>query len=277
MHLAAEFLAAQIALQRAQIIAHARAHEGVQHRRGRALVFAELAQDFVAQRHEEIGLRAAQDLAHQPLMGGVRVRMQETDGDRLHAMGGELAGHALHLSGVDGRQNVARRVHALAHFEGELAIHEGLGPMEPEIERIDAIAAADGVDVAEAARGDQRRLRALALQHRIDGDGGPMQHVAEFRQVAMGQRQRVGDAACGIGRRGGGFGSDDLSVDAAHEISERAADVYAYDIHSFTDALRACVRRLPGVRLCSAMRTSSLKAMAMAARQPISAKSGAGL
>ena len=63
---------------------------------------------------------------------------------------------------VDRHEHLARRIHALGDLEGEFARHQRPRPMEEQIERLDPVAAPDGVDVAEARGGDQRGPGALA-------------------------------------------------------------------------------------------------------------------
>ena len=276
MHLPAEVLAAQIGFQRVQIIAHARAHESVERGGRGALVFAELAQDLVAEGDEERGVHAAQDVADDLLVLGVGVGVQEAHRHRFHARLFEFKREALDFGGVDGGHHIAAGGHALVHLEGVATLDQRLGAMEPEVEGLDAIAAPDGVDIAEALGGDERGERALALQHRVDGDGGAMQHFAQAGQMAGRERQGGGDAEGRIGWCRRGLGCDDASIHAADEIREGPADIYAYDVHSFTEFLSVGGRRLPGVSLFWARRTSSLKSTAMIARHPVSAKRGAG-
>ena len=276
MHLAAEVLAAQIGFQRVEIIAHARADEGVERGGRGALVFAELAQDLVAERDEERGVHAAQDVADDLLMRGVGVGVQEAHRHRFHASLFQFQREALDFGGVDGGHDIAAGGHALVHLEGVATLDQRLGAMEPEVEGLDAIAAPDGVDIAKALGGHERGESALALQHRVDGDRGAMQHFAQGRQMAGRERQGGGDAEGGISWRRRGLGCDDASIHAADEIREGPADIYAYDVHSFTEFLSVGGRRLPGVSLFWARRTSSLKSTAMIARHPVSAKRGAG-
>src|SRR6185295_8930534 len=153
------------------------------------------------------------------------------------------------------------------HFEGQIAFHQRLRPMKEEIKGLDAIAAANGIDVTEALGGDQRGARAAPFQHRVNGDCGAMQHFAQAIHLAMGELERVGDALGRIGWYGRGFRRDDTAVDAADEIREGSSDVDADDVHD--DSFQSEKRR-------SIVRTSSFNTFAISASVPISANRGDG-
>ena len=185
----------------------------------------------------------------------------------------------LHRCRIERRQHIAGRIEAFVDLEGQVARHQRLRAMEEEIEGFNAIAAPDGIDIAEAFGGDERGACALAFQHGVDGDCRAMQNLRKAWQVAGGKAQAFGDAQRRVCRGSGGFRRDDAPVDAAHQIGKCSADIDSNDVHcsALFDSLRGEARRLPGVRRRSARRTSSLKVMAMAASEPIRAKSGAGL
>ena len=69
--------------------------------------------------------------------------------------------------------------------------------MEEQVERLDAVAATDRVDVAKARGGQQRRLRALALEHRVDGDGRAVQDFGELARLAIRERRLSATPAVG--------------------------------------------------------------------------------
>ena len=118
-------------------------------------------------------------------------------------------------------------------LEGQFARNERLRAVEEQIERLDPVAAADGVGVAKAARGDQRGARALALQHRVDGDGRAVQQFRQRGHLAMGEGEAVRHAARRVGGHGRGLRGDDTAVDAADQVGEGPADVDADNVHAY--------------------------------------------
>ena len=113
--------------------------------------------------------------------------MQQAHSDRINLVPLDLVCQCRDFGRIERREDLAARVHALRDFIGVSTLDEGLRSMEPEIERFHPIAAANRVDVAEALRRDQRCARALALEHRVDGDGRAVQNLAECRHIAGGE------------------------------------------------------------------------------------------
>ncbi len=243
--LARELRLAGEALEAREIAADARPHEGVERGRRGPLVFAKLAQDFVAGGDEDVRADAAQHLAGHDLVGRVGIGVQEADRHRLDAQRGEPVPERLDGGVVDRHQHVARRVHPLAHLEGEIARHQRPRPVEVEIERVGPVAAPERVDVAKAFRGDERRGGPAALQHGVDGDGRAVQQFADRRHVASGVAQRRRGPDGRVGRNRQRLGGDDDAVGKADEIGEGAADVDADHAHD----MRALIRTAPG-RTC---------------------------
>jgi hypothetical protein len=267
LDLAAEARAAQIGFQPPQIALHPRSDIGVQHGCRGALIFAVFAQDFVRKRDEQVRHHLTQNRADALFMqrdwhrnGADRPRPLRRRARATPQPAFRLRTYRAGISTAPFASDPLRR------FERQLALDQRLGTMEKQIERFDTIASPDRIDVAEALGGDQRRACALALQNRVDGDRRAVQHFGKCRHVAIGKRERVGDAARRIGGNGGGFGGDDTTVDTADEVGERAADIHSDNVHTYFQRVK---RR-------SATRTSSFKPIAMMASVAISAKSGAG-
>ena len=169
--LAAELFVAQVAFEPAEIGLHARADEGVERGGRGALVFAVFADDLVGQRHEQLGIGRPENFADAALVHWIGVAVQEAHRDSFDVVRGDRFYQRLHLRLIERFQHHALGVHAFGDLEGQLARDQRLRAVKEQIERLDPVAAADGVGVAEAARRDQRGTRALALQHGVDGDG----------------------------------------------------------------------------------------------------------
>ena len=106
--------------------------------------------------------------------------------------------------------------------------------MKEKVERLDAIAAPDRIDIPEPLGGDERRARALALEHRIDRDGRTVKHFGQACAIDFRQIDCIGDPLRRIGRNGGGLGRDDPAVDAADEIGEGSPDIDAHKVHKLS-------------------------------------------
>ena len=135
-------------------------------------------------------------------MRRIAVGVQQTHCHGLDAETGDFSRERRDLRLIERRKHLAGGSHALGKFECQFARNQRARPMKEQIERIGAIATADGVNVAHAGRGNERGLGALVLQHRIDGDGRAMDQFVHGGKIAVGKLQRVGNALGRIGRDG---------------------------------------------------------------------------
>jgi hypothetical protein len=220
------------AFETSEVAGNARTDKGVEHRRGGALVFAEFAQNLVAQGHEQRGEMAPQHGAGRGLVRGVGIRMKKADRNRLDPERDELPSQ--------NNEHLARGIHSLGDLEGQFPRHQRPRAMEEQIERIGPVAASDGVDVAKTCGGNQRGLGAALLEHGIDGDGGAVEKLVDRGDIAAGQAQRMGGAFGRIGGHGRALRRDDGAMLIADEVGKRAANV------DTDDAQDALVRIAPG-------------------------------
>ena len=215
----------------------------VEHGRARALIFTELGVDLAGDRHvrEVRGERLAQRL----LVRRVRVRVQETDRDALHALAPEALDDLRQLAELQRRQHRAVGPDALAHLGAEPTRHEGLrlgGQIDPV--EVRTVHAADLDHVAEASRRDEPDRSDPALDDRVGDERGPVGerraaacHTAECREAVEHAAGRIGRCRRHLqgGRVPGGV--------AGHEIGEGAADVDA-DAYGRVPARRLFRRRM---------------------------------
>src|SRR5690606_23129252 len=123
--------------------------------------------------------RLAQDFAHTALMRWVRIGVEEADRDGFHPFRVELREDVLHGLLIERLEHFAGSEDAFRHFERQVARDQWFGALEEEIEGFDAVRASDGVDIAKAPGGQERRARALVFQHGVDGDGRAVKDLVE--------------------------------------------------------------------------------------------------
>ena len=86
----------QLALQPAHVAVHQRLHESVGAGGDQPLIFPQLGDHVGGQRDRDVRQHRANDFAGFAFVRGIAVGMQEADGDRFDAFGGELAGGVAH-------------------------------------------------------------------------------------------------------------------------------------------------------------------------------------
>jgi hypothetical protein len=225
--LARERAGAQSLVEILDIPAHARADVGVRHGRGRAFVFAIFARDVVRGRDEQLRIGGEQDLAHPVLVIDVRVRVQKDDRNRLDTGGDEVDGQRRRTGLIERLPDRTVVQHALGHLEHAVAGDQRHVFAEEQIERIGPVDAPDFVDVAEPFGRDQRGLRALAFEDRIDGDGRTVDDELRRRRRRPRALDRGEDAVGEIFRRTQRFAERHGARRDVHDghIGERPADV----------------------------------------------------
>jgi len=120
------------------------------------------------------------------------------------------------------------------------ARHERRGPAVQHVVHPQEVAAADLQDVAEAPRGHEAGRGALALEQRVDPDGGAVDDEATVGEPHAGLIHAAQDSGEELAGRAERLGVDDGARRLVQrgEIREGAADVNA-DSHKCTLAARA--------------------------------------
>ena len=85
--------------------------------------------------------------------------------------------------------------HAFVDLEDAVARHERHVFAEEQVERIGPVDAADLIRVAKAAGGDQRRMRAFALEDRVDRNRRTVNDEVGVGGLRAGRGDRIEDAA----------------------------------------------------------------------------------
>ena len=200
--------------------------EGVDHRRGGALVLAVFGQHLVRDVDQGAAV-LGQGVAQHALVLGAQEGEETADSDGLRARGpyagGDLAGR-LRRKRLDDR---AVGGDAFRRPEAALRGHERRRAADPHVVERWTGLPPDLQNVLEAGGGDQRRLRALAFEHRVrryrgavDDDGRV--HAADLAQSAEHAFRGV------VGRRGRLVNAHPSGVDDV-EVGEGAADIDAGD------------------------------------------------
>ena len=163
---AVEALAQKLQAQAREIAVEHGLHRGIDRRRHAALVLAILRQDGVARRDVAVGPQRMDDLGGALLVRGIDVAVQEMDDHGLAAHGEQLLRRLGHRRLVERRQDLAVGVHALGHFQPDLAVDQRLEGAAQAI-GLRPRAAAELQHVAEALGGYQPDLGDLALEQRV--------------------------------------------------------------------------------------------------------------
>ena len=154
-----------------------RVHAG----RERPLVLAELGQHVRGERHREARVEPLDDLADPLLVGGVDVRVDQADRQRLDTRLDEVADDRLDLRLVDLDDRLAARPHPL---DGLARVRErgrriGLLHDDPAGQRPGGLRAREVEDLGEALRRDQPDAGALRLEDGVRRHRRPVEDVAE--------------------------------------------------------------------------------------------------
>ena len=173
----AEALRPERALQVAEITGHSWLDVAVGDRCAGPLIFAELRRHVGGQRDQHVRRACRDTVAHRPLMRRVGVGMQQRYGDRLVAAFDDSIDDGGQRGIVQRRQHRTIEGHPLIELENVAPADQRRGLVHVEIVGLVALLTADQYDVAEAARGDQCRLRAFALDDRVGRNGRPVQHA----------------------------------------------------------------------------------------------------
>ena len=128
--------------------------------------------------------------------------MEEAHGDRLDPLAAKALDDGRDFGEFDRGENLALVADPLGDLAAQISRHERTRLGEGEIEQIGPIAACDLEDVTEALGRDQRGLRALTGQERVDDDGGPVSKKGEGLGRDPRLAEGIEDAFFEVRRRG---------------------------------------------------------------------------
>ena len=116
-------------------------------------------------------------------MCGVHIRVEEDNGNGLHAEFNELLGDSARSVLIECFNNVAFVIEALGQFQDVLAFHQALWlAVLPVIHR-NAIGATEQVHVTETFRGDDAGLSSATRQERVQAERGAVDEVRDRFQT----------------------------------------------------------------------------------------------
>jgi hypothetical protein len=227
----AETGARELPLEAGEVARHQRLDVGVGAGRGEALVFAHFRRDIAGQRHRDVRQAAGDRFPDAALVIRIGERVQEADGNRLRAGGGERVDGAGHACFIERHQHAAPRVDALADRETQPPRHQWRRQIDIDVVLLEAVLVADFDHVAEAFGRQQRRFRALALDHGVGRQRRAMDDEAHLLRcnAGVGGDRMHGDQHAVFGRTRGGecLRRKAPFADFERDIGERAADVEA--------------------------------------------------
>ena len=160
-------------------------------------------------------------------MRRVGVGVHEEDRHGFDAERLDLAGERRQRGGVERRDDLALAADALGHLEPKRARDQRLVAAIVQVERIGPVAARDFEHVAKSGRGDEGRLGALALDQRIDDEGGAVVDETRLVRRQLHLVEAVEDPfdEISVGRRALGVSDAAAIVVVRDEISEGTADI----------------------------------------------------
>ncbi len=164
-----ELDAAEFFLKAVQVPAHARPNVGVHDGDQRALVFAELRQDFRRQRHGHVW-RDFLDNGFDPLfMLRVRVGVHQRDRYRFRAQFDQVADGLARRCLVERRDDLAARIHAFPDAAGQLEIGQRIRLLhdDPAGKRSRRLRARQMQNLLEVLGDQETDFGALCFQHDV--------------------------------------------------------------------------------------------------------------
>src|SRR5207245_802575 len=156
---------------------------------------------------------------------GIAVQKADRHGGYAHRL--DFIGYCAHRTFINSLDDVALVADTLSDIEAKMSRHEGRLLLEAQVVHVGSVGASYLEDVAESTRGDQRRLRALALGQRVDHDGRAVDEECHRSRVETRLANRVRNPTMELGRCGGRLGQRNLSAFLVqrHQVGEGASDV----------------------------------------------------
>ena len=192
-------------LQGREVARHERLHVAVDRGRGGALIFANDRPHVAGAEHRQV----RRPLADQPLrlafVRRIAIGMQQRQHDALGAQRDGLVERAAQAGGIERPVDGAVGQYAFAHRQHAVARDQRLRPSRHQVIRIGHLEPRQFQHVDEILRREQAEANALALDHRVDADGGAVREIADVlrldAEAAAELRQPGNDLAAGLLRR----------------------------------------------------------------------------
>ena len=146
-----------------QIALDARADVGIRRGGRSALVLAILLTEFMRGGDEKLRKFLFDYRLGALFVHRVAVRMQEQNGDGLHAFFHCVADHGTNLLLVERDQHRALGIDSLHDLEAQISVDQRCMLVEEQIVGFRSVDATDLVDVAKALRGQERTARAASF------------------------------------------------------------------------------------------------------------------
>ena len=165
-------------------------------------------------------------------MGGIRVGVQEADGQRLDPVTEQPIEDALDLRGVEGNLHVAAGGDPLGDFHAKAPLDERRRFLPGDVVETRHAETADLQHVTEALRRDEPGPRAPELEDRVRGNRGAVQDLAHVVAGHAGFVEQLTDAlddgaGVVVDARRHLLRVDGPIVVQEHDVGERPADVDA--------------------------------------------------
>ena len=182
------------------------------------------------ERDAKVRQRLAENRPDPSLVGGIRIGMEQPDGDRLDRVALEPGQEGVHGLLVEGNQDVARVIHPLGDRPAQVAGHERSGPVDGNVVLLEAVLERHLDRVPEALGHDQRRPGAGPFDQGVGGERRAVNDQADRRRLHAcfgdGLTDGRDDALFRDVRGGQHLGGDDSALgELKRHVREGAADV----------------------------------------------------
>ena len=211
-----------------------------------ALELPDLREDVVGGRDPDVGEHVPQHFRCEVLVRGIDERVQEANGHGLDLPSNELRLQRLQLVGVEGGNDLTLVIHALGDVEDVPPRDQWVGRLPAQVIRVGLGRPREGQDVAEALGRHQRRLRALALEHRVGADRRAVNQQADVGKGHAELTEAI-ENSLDEGRRSRRHLADREHAGVlvhGNEVRERSSDIDSDEATHLTHPLRVASSRL---------------------------------
>ena len=183
----------ELGLEAGEVARHPGLDIGVRAGRGLALVLPDLGAHLARKGDADLREGGGEDLPDPPLVGRVRVGVEQPDRDRLDAVPLETRHEGMHRPLVEGNQDLAPVVRPLGHRPAQVPRHEGSRPVDGDVVLLETVLEGHLDRVPEPLGDEERGLRAGALDEGVGGEGRAVDEEVDLARRDPRRADRLAD------------------------------------------------------------------------------------